>query len=139
KSMLWKFAEETKMTVFGTSASFITECMKNELSPGQNFDLRHLKSISSTGSPLPPEGFKWCYEHVKKDLWIASASGGTDVCTAFILGVPTLPVYAGELQCRGLGAKIESFTDDGEPQMEKVGELVITKPMPSMPIFFWND
>lgn len=139
KSMLWKFAEETKMTVFGTSASFITECMKNELSPGQNFDLRHLKSISSTGSPLPPEGFKWCYEHVKKDLWIASASGGTDVCTAFILGVPTLPVYAGELQCRGLGAKIESFTDDGKPQMEKVGELVITKPMPSMPIFFWND
>ena len=139
KSMLWKFAEETKMTVFGTSASFITECMKNELSPGQNFDLRHLKSISSTGSPLPPEGFKWCYEHVKKDLWIASASGGTDVCTAFILGVPTLPVYAGELQCRGLGAKIESFTDDGKPQMEKVGELVITKPMPSMPTFFWND
>jgi acetoacetyl-CoA synthetase len=138
--MLWKFAEETKMTVFGTSASYITACMKDEnLNPGEEFDLSELKSISSTGSPLPPEGFRWCYDNVKKDLWIASASGGTDVCTAFILGAPVLPVYAGELQCRGLGAKIESFSDDGEPQIEEVGELVLTKPFPSMPIYFWND
>jgi len=139
KNMLWKFAEQTKMTVFGTSASFITGCMKDGLKPKEDFDLQHLKNISSTGSPLPPEGFQWCYENVKKDLWIASVSGGTDVCTAFILGIPTLPVYAGELQCRGLGAKIESFNDNGHPEIEAVGELVLTEPFPSMPIYFWND
>lgn len=140
KKMLWKFAEDTKMTVFGTSASYITACMKDDdLVPGEEFDLSHLKNISSTGSPLPPEGFQWCYNNVKEDLWIASASGGTDVCTAFILGVPTEPVYAGELQCRGLGAKIESFNDDGQPQIDEVGELVLTEPFPSMPIYFWND
>lgn len=139
KQFLWELAEQTKMTVFGTSASFITECMKNGFSPGEHFNLSQLKSMSSTGSPLPPEGFKWCYDHVKQDLWIASVSGGTDVCTAFILGSPTLPVYAGELQCRGLGAKIESYTDTGEPQLDEVGELVLTKPFPSMPIYFWND
>ncbi|MEN1968123.1 acetoacetate--CoA ligase [Lentibacillus sp. N15] len=138
-NMLWKFAERTKMTVFGTSASFITGCMKDGITPGKDFDLRHLQSISSTGSPLPPEGFQWCYDHVKSDLWIASASGGTDVCTAFILGAPILPVYAGELQCRGLGAKIESFSDNAKPQIEEVGELVLTEPFPSMPIYFWND
>ncbi|NBJ68025.1 MULTISPECIES: acetoacetate--CoA ligase [Clostridia] len=139
KDRLWQLAEETKMTVFGTSASYITSCMKDNIKPYANYDLRQLKNISSTGSPLPPEGFLWCYENVKKDLWIASASGGTDVCTAFILGVPTLPVYAGELQCRGLGAKIESFSDNGEPVIEEVGELVLTEPFPSMPIYFWND
>ena len=140
KNMLWKFAEDTKMTVFGTSASYITACMKDEnLQPGEEYDLSHLKSIGSTGSPLPPEGFNWCYENVKQDVWIASASGGTDVCTAFISGTPILPVYAGELQCRALGAKIESFSDDGNPQIEEVGELVLTKPFPSMPIYFWGD
>lgn len=139
RERLWEFAEETKMTIFGTSASYIIDCMKNNVSPGEIYDLSHLKNISSTGSPLPPEGFVWCYEHVKKDLWIASASGGTDVCTAFILGAPILPVYAGELQCRGLGAKIESFTYDGEPKINEVGELVLTEPLPSMPIYFWND
>ncbi|GAB3046385.1 acetoacetate--CoA ligase [Virgibacillus ainsalahensis] len=139
KKMLWKFAEETRMTVFGTSASYITACMKEELNPGKEFDLTHLKNISSTGSPLPPEGFQWCYENVKNDLWIASASGGTDVCTAFILGAPVLPVYAGELQCRGLGAKIESYNEQGKPEIEEVGELVLTEPFPSMPIYFWND
>lgn len=140
KKMLWKFAQDTKMTTFGTSASYITACMKDEgLVPGDEFDLSHLKNISSTGSPLPPEGFQWCYDNVKEDLWIASASGGTDVCTAFILGVPIMPVYAGELQCRGLGAKIESYTDDAKPQINGVGELVLTEPFPSMPIYFWND
>ncbi|HLR09347.1 MAG TPA: acetoacetate--CoA ligase [Bacillota bacterium] len=137
---LWRLAEETKMTIFGTSASYITSCMKDEnLVPKEQFNLSYLKSISSTGSPLPPEGFKWCYDNVKKDLWIASASGGTDVCTAFILGAPILPVHAGELQCRGLGAKIESFNDEGKPVIEEVGELVLTEPFPSMPIYFWND
>ncbi|GAA0430938.1 acetoacetate--CoA ligase [Lentibacillus halophilus] len=139
KRMLWKFAQDTKMTVFGTSASFITACMKDGLEPGNEFDLSRLESISSTGSPLPPEGFQWCYNHVKEDLWIASASGGTDICTAFILGAPILPVYAGELQCRGLGAKIESFDDNANPQIGEVGELVLTEPFPSMPIYFWND
>src|SRR5699024_10315241 len=139
KKMLWKFAEQTKMTIFGTSASFITGCMKDEITPKEDFNLQHLKNISSTGSPLPPEGFQWCYENVKKDLWIASASGGTDICTAFILGAPILPVYAGELQCRGLGAKIESFDDSGKPLIDEVGELVLTEPFPSMPIYFWND
>ncbi len=136
---LWKFVEQTKMTVFGTSASFLTTFMKNDRSPIKEFDFSHLRSISSTGSPLPPEAFKWCYENVKKDLWISSISGGTDVCTAFILGMPILPVYAGELQCRGLGAKIESFTDDGQSVVGEVGELVLTEPLPSMPIYFWND
>ncbi|ASN03521.1 acetoacetate--CoA ligase [Virgibacillus necropolis] len=139
KKMLWKLAEQTNMTVFGTSASFITACMKDNFAPKDEFNLRSLKNISSTGSPLPPEGFQWCYNNVKEDLWIASASGGTDVCTAFILGVPILPVYAGELQCRGLGAKIESFNDDGKSEINEVGELVLTEPFPSMPIYFWND
>lgn len=136
---LWELAEKTKMNVFGTSASYITHTMKNGISPKERYDLQHIRSISSTGSPLPPEGFAWCYEHVKKDLWIASISGGTDVCTAFVLGIPTLPVYAGELQCRGLGAKVESFTDDGRAVIDEVGELVLTEPLPSMPIYFWND
>lgn len=139
KKMLWKFAEQTKMTVFGTSASYITACMKDDFVPKEAFNLSSLKNISSTGSPLPPEGFQWCYDNVKENLWIASSSGGTDVCTAFILGAPILPVYAGELQCRGLGAKIESFTDDGKPKINEVGELVLTEPFPSMPIYFWND
>src|SRR5690625_4257966 len=139
RDQLWKFAEETKMTIFGTSASYIINNMKNNDSPGDLYDLSHLKNISSTGSPLPPEGFAWCYEHVKKDLWISSVSGGTDVCTAFILGAPILSVYAGELQCRGLGAKIESFSYDGKPKINEVGELVLTEPLPSMPIYFWND
>ncbi|MFC0301984.1 acetoacetate--CoA ligase [Virgibacillus soli] len=137
--MLWQLAEDTKMTVFGTSASYLTACIKDGVEPGKEFNLQHLKNISSTGSPLPPEGFLWCYEHVKQDLWIASISGGTDVCTAFILGAPILPVYAGELQCRGLGASIESFDETGKAELDKVGELVLTKPFPAMPIYFWND
>lgn len=139
RDTLWKFAEETKMTVFGTSASYLIHNMKNNDSPGKIYDLSSLRNISSTGSPLPPEGFVWCYEHVKKDIWISSVSGGTDVCTAFILGAPILPVYAGELQCRGLGAKIESFTHNGKSVINEVGELVLTEPLPSMPIYFWND
>ncbi|MBU8791241.1 acetoacetate--CoA ligase [Oceanobacillus caeni] len=139
KNRLWKLAEETKATVFGTSASYISACMKDGMKPGESFDLSSLKNISSTGSPLPPEGFQWCYDNVKRDLWIASVSGGTDVCSAFILGSPILPVHAGELQCRGLGAKIESFDDKAQSKINEIGELVLTEPFPSMPIFFWND
>lgn len=135
---LWKFAEETKMTVFGTSASFLLACMNEGVRPA-NYDLKHLKAIGSTGSPLPPEGFSWVYSKVKKDIWLASISGGTDICSAFVGGSPLLPVHAGEIQCRTLGAKVEGYDEEGNPVIDKVGELVITEPMPSMPIFFWND
>ncbi len=88
---------------------------------------------------MPPEGFQWIYEHVKRDLWLASVSGGTDVCSAFVAGCISLPVYPGELQCRALGAKVEAFDDQGQPLIDEVGELVLTEPLPSMPLFFWND
>jgi len=138
-NVLWEFAEKTGMTCFGTSASYITACMSAEIEPGKDFDLTNLESIGSTGSPLPPEGFEWVYEHVKKDLWLFSTSGGTDLCTAFVGGVPLLPVRAGELQARALGASVEAFDENGNPVTGSVGELVITEPMPSMPIYFWND
>ena len=138
-NVLWRFAETTGMTCFGTSASYITACMKAEIEPGKDLDLSALKAIGSTGSPLPPEGFEWAYEHIKEDLWLFSTSGGTDLCTAFVGGVPLLPVRAGELQARALGARVEAFDENGEPVMDEVGELVITEPMPSMPIYFWND
>lgn len=136
---LWKFAESTKMTVFGTSASFITACMKAGIKPKENADLSHLKSIGSTGSPLPVSGFEWVYENVKEDVWLFSTSGGTDLCTAFVGGTSLLPVHAGELQAPALGAAVKAFNDQGEPVIEEIGELVITEPMPSMPIYFWND
>ena len=138
-NVLWKFAEKTGMTCFGTSASYLTACMKAEIEPGKDFDLTNLESIGSTGSPLPPEGFEWVYEHVKEDVWLFSTSGGTDMCTAFVGGVPLLPVRAGELQARALGARVEAFDENGNPVIDEVGELVITEPMPSMPIYFWND
>jgi acetoacetyl-CoA synthetase len=136
---LWKFAESTKMTVFGTSASFITACMKAGVKPKDQFDLSHLSSIGSTGSPLPVSGFEWVYEQVKEDLWLVSTSGGTDLCTAFVGGSPLLPVHSGELQARSLGASVKAFDDEGKELMDEIGELVITEPMPSMPIYFWND
>jgi acetoacetyl-CoA synthetase len=138
-NVLWEFAEKTGMTCFGTSASYITACMRADIEPGRDFDLKHLESIGSTGSPLPPEGFEWAYEHIRQDLWLFSTSGGTDLCTAFVGGVPLLPVRAGELQARSLGAKVEAFDEEGNSQVDDVGELVITEPMPSMPIYFWND
>jgi len=138
-NVLWELAEKTGMTCFGTSASYITACMKAEIEPGRDFDLTALKAVGSTGSPLPPEGFEWAYEHVKEDLWLFSTSGGTDLCTAFVGGVPLLPVRAGELQARGLGAAVEAFDENGNSVIDDVGELVITQPMPSMPIYFWND
>jgi acetoacetyl-CoA synthetase len=136
---LWKLTQDTEITFFGTSAAFIASCMKAGIEPGQHYDLQKLVGIGSTGSPLPPEGFTWLYEHVKRDLWVASLSGGTDVCSAFVGGAVVLPVYAGELQCRSLGAKVEAFDDSGQSVIDEVGELVITKPLPSMPLFFWND
>mgnify|MGYP001229611756 CR=1 FL=1 len=136
---LWEFAEETGMTVFGTSASYLLMCMNQQLKPKETFDLSKLKSVMSTGSPLPPEGFQWVYENVGDDIWLASASGGTDLCTAFVTGSPLLPVRAGLIQCRALGAKVEAFDENGNAQINEVGELVVSEPMPSMPIYFWND
>ncbi len=138
-NVLWHFAQDAQMTFFGTSAGYITSCMKAGVEPGENFDLTKLHGIGSTGSPLPPEGFSWLYEHVKRDLWVASISGGTDVCSAFVTGSVLLPVYTGELQCRSLGACVEAFNEQGQPVLDEVGELVITEPMPSMPLYFWND
>src|SRR4029453_10795721 len=107
--------------------------------PGSGRDLSALRSVGSTGSPLSPEGFDWIYEHVGEDTWLFSTSGGTDVCTAFVGGVPLLPVFRGELQGRSLGANVEPFDEDGRSIVDEVGELVIPEPMPSMPLYLWND
>ncbi|MEZ4955732.1 MAG: acetoacetate--CoA ligase [Saprospiraceae bacterium] len=133
---LWSFAEKAKINHFGTSAPFLTACMKEGLHPGNDFNQQHLRSIGSTGAPLPPEAFGWVYENVKQDLWLSSMAGGTDVCTAWVGGCPVRPVYQGEIQCRCLGAAIEAWDEMGEPIVGEVGELIVTKPMPSMPISF---
>lgn len=136
---LWKFTEDAQITHFGTSAGFITASMKAETHPGRDYDLSSLVSIGSTGSPLPPEGFEWIYNEVMQDLWLTSISGGTDVCSAFVGGNPLWPVYQGEIQCRALGCSLEAFNDEGNPTIGEMGEMVITKPMPSMPIYLWGD
>ena len=137
--VLWDLADRTGMTCFGTSASYVAACMKAGLEPGAGRDLSRLRAIGSTGSPLAPEGFDWIYRHVGEDTWLFSTSGGTDVCTAFVGGVPLLPVYRGELQGRSLGAAVEAWDEEGNAVIDEVGELVITEPMPSMPVFFWGD
>src|SRR6266511_219415 len=137
--VLWDLAERTRMTCFGTSASYVAACMKAEIEPGAGHDLSALRAVGSTGSPLSPEGFDWIYRHVGEDTWLFSTSGGTDVCTAFVGGVPLLGVYRGELQARALGAAVEAFDEQGRPVIDEVGELVITEPMPSMPLFLWGD
>ena len=137
--VLWDLAERTRMTCFGTSAAYVASCMKEGVKPRDGRDLSALRSMGSTGSPLSPEGFAWVYEQLGERTWLFSTSGGTDVCTAFVGGVPTLPVHLGELQARALGAKVEAFDESGESLVGQVGELVITEPMPSMPVFFWND
>lgn len=136
---LWRLAAETGVTQFGTSAPFIHACMKERLRPREELDLSGVRAIGSTGAPLAPEGFAWVYEAVHPDVWLGSMSGGTDLCTAFVGANPLLPVHAGELQCRCLGADVQAFDPQGRPLVDEVGELVITRPMPSMPIGFWND
>jgi acetoacetyl-CoA synthetase len=138
-NVLWKFAEDTRMTYFGTSAGFLTACMKADLSPGSTFDLGPLRGIGSTASPLPPEAFVWVYENVKRDVMLISFSGGTDVCTGFVGGTTLLPIYAGEIQCRHLGCRVEAFDEEGNSVIDQVGEFVVTQPMPSMPLYFWDD
>ena len=136
---LWDLAEQSGMTTFGTSASYIASCMKAEVEPARGRDLSALRAVGSTGSPLAPEGFAWVYEHVGEDTWLFSTSGGTDVCTAFVGGCPVLPVYEGELQARALGADLHAFDEDADEVIDEVGELVLTSPMPSMPLRFWGD
>ncbi|HET6443964.1 MAG TPA: acetoacetate--CoA ligase [candidate division Zixibacteria bacterium] len=136
---LWKLADSTGITYFGTAAAFISACMKAGISPSETFDLSRIRAVGSTGSPLTAEGFQWIYDNINQDLAVESVSGGTDLCTAFVGGCRLLPVYAGEIQVAALGAKVESFDQNGNPIVGEVGELVITKPMPSMPLYLWND
>jgi acetoacetyl-CoA synthetase len=136
---LWDLAEQSGMTCFGTSAAFVGSSIKADIEPRRGRDLSALRAIGSTGSPLAPEGFRWIYDQLGHDTWLFSTSGGTDVCTAFVGGVPTLPVWLGELQARALGCAVEAWSAEGRPLVGEVGELVITEPMPSMPLFFWGD
>ncbi|HYC48928.1 MAG TPA: acetoacetate--CoA ligase [Burkholderiales bacterium] len=137
--MLFDFAAEERIDVLGTSAKFIDACAKAGLEPLRTHDLASVKTILSTGSPLAPEGFDYVYGRVKSDVQLASISGGTDIISCFALGNPIGPVWRGEIQCRGLGMKVEVFDDDGRPVRRQKGELVCTAPFPSMPVGFWND
>lgn len=137
--ILWKLTAELPIHHFGTSAPYLIACMKAGLAPGKQFDLSTLRSIGSTGAPLPPEGFDYVYEKIKEDLWLCSMSGGTDICTALVGGNPWNAVWEGEIQCRCLGCALYAFDEEGRVLENEVGEMVITKAMPCMPVFFWND
>lgn len=136
---LWGFAERERASFLGISPAFIATCMKAGIRPREQFDLTALRTIGSTGSPLTEAGYRWIYESVHPDVMLASISGGTDPGTAFLTACPTLPIYAGEMQCRGLGVATYAFNDAGESVMNQVGELVMIEPIPSMPLFFWGD
>ncbi len=138
-SVLWDYAAQEKMTVFGTSAKYIDALAKSGLTPRTSHELPALRTMLSTGSPLAPESFDYVYRDIKSDLQLASISGGTDIISCFALGCPLLPVWRGELQCRGLGMKVEVWNEDGQAVRGEKGELVCTAPFPSMPIGFWND
>ncbi len=138
-SVLWRAIEAERITVFGTSPKFLTTCQKRGLVPAQELDLSSLQTVLSTGSPLTAENFRWVYDSVKEDVQLSSISGGTDIISCFMLGNPTLPVYSEEIQCRGLGMKVEAFDDTGEALTDSVGELVCSAPFPSQPVGFWND
>ncbi len=136
---LYRLADEEAVTCFGVSAPFLMACRAAGLEPGRQFGFEALRAVGSTGAPLPAEGFDWVYENVKSDVWLGSLSGGTDVCTGFVGPNPLQPVRRGRIQCRSLGAKVEAFDENGHAVTGQVGELVITEPLPSMPLFFWND
>ncbi|GAC1517356.1 MAG: acetoacetate--CoA ligase [Acidimicrobiales bacterium] len=136
---LWSLAASTGITAFGASAPFLLACRKDGLVPGSAFDLAAIREVGSTGAPLPAEGFRWVYEAVGPTVRVASISGGTDVCTAFVGGSPVLPVIAGEISCRALGARVEAFADDATAVIGQEGNLVVTAPMPSMPVGLWGD
>jgi acetoacetyl-CoA synthetase len=136
---LWEFAEEADLTVFGAGAAYFANCMKAGIEPRKLAKLDRLHTIGSTGSPLPAEAFTWIYEQLGPDILLASISGGTDIAAAFVGACPILPLYAGEMQCRCLGIAVYAMDEAGRPLTDEVGELVVTKPMPSMPLYFWND
>ncbi|HYD95941.1 MAG TPA: acetoacetate--CoA ligase [Noviherbaspirillum sp.] len=137
--VLWRFAEEAELTVFGAGAAYFASCMKAGIAPRAVARLDALHTIGSTGSPLPAEAFTWIYEQLGQDVLLASISGGTDVDAAFVGACPILPLYAGEMQCRCLGIAVHAMDEKGQPLVDEVGELVVTKPMPTMPLYFWND
>lgn len=136
---LWRMAEEHGVTAFGTSPRYLALCEQAGLEPGRDHDLSPLRTLLSTGSPLPDDAFRWVYGHVKADLQLASISGGTDIISCFMLGSPVDPVYAGEIQKRGLGMAVEAWDADGRPVTGERAELVCTRPFPSMPVGFWGD
>jgi acetoacetyl-CoA synthetase len=137
--VLWKMVDDSGTKLFGTSPTYISGLEKAAIVPKERAKLDSLESITLAGSPVTPECMEWIYKNVKEDLWVASGSGGTDVCTGFVMGAPSLPVYAGEIQARALGCCVYAFDDRGESVVNEVGELVLTAPMPSMPVCFWND
>ncbi len=136
---LWRFLDEQQVSLFGCGAAYLANCQKEGLRPRDFARLESLRAINATGSPLSSDTFRWVYEAVKPDVWLASISGGTDIASGFVACAPSLPVYAGEIQCRELGVAAYAFDEQGRPVVGEVGELVVTKPMPSMPVFFWND
>ena len=136
---LWRLAERTQMTCMGVSAGWLSACAKAAVEPARDHDLHALRAIGSTGSPLAPESYRWVNEHVGDHVWLFSTSGGTDVCTAFVGGCPLLPVYEGELQARALGCAVEAWDEGGHSMVDEVGELVLTQPLPSMPLYFWGE
>lgn len=137
--VLWKMAQDSQASFFGASPSYVDMIGKAGIIPREKYDLSYLRAVMPAGSPVSPECTAWFYKNVKQDLWVATGSGGTDCCTGFVSGVPTLPVYAGEIQARSLGVAAYAFNERGESVVDEVGELVITKPLPSMPLYFWND
>ena len=137
--VLWRYAEDIDLTIFGTSAKYIDAMKKAGLRPLGKFDLSALNTIASTGSVLAPESFDYVYESIKQDVCLASVSGGTDIASCFVIGCPLLPVYRGEIQCRGLGMAVEVYDDDGNPVRNEKGELVCTQTFPSQPVYFWAD
>ncbi|WP_084216213.1 acetoacetate--CoA ligase [Pseudonocardia spinosispora] len=136
---LWAMAQRHRVSVFGTSAGWIQACLKKGLRPRDDYDLSSIRALGSTGSPLSSEGFRWIADAVDESIQIVSCSGGTDLCAAFVGGAPTVPVWLGEISCPALGAAVKAYDEDGKELVEQVGELVVTEPMPSMPVYFWND
>lgn len=136
---LWRFVAKEKITYFGAGAAFFASCLKEGITPRADLDLKHLRSLGSTGSPLSADAYDWVYREVKQDVWLAPISGGTDLAGAFVLGHPAMPVRAGEMQCRALGNAVRAFDPLGNELTGEVGELVCTAPTPAMPLYFWGD
>jgi acetoacetyl-CoA synthetase len=136
---VWRFVAKEKLTYFGAGAAFFAGCLKAGIVPRESVDMGALRSLGSTGSPLSADAYDWIYRDVKADVWLAPISGGTDLAGAFVLGHPSMPVRAGEMQCRALGNAVRAYDPDGKELIGEVGELVCTAPLPSMPLYFWGD